>query len=174
MKNKKLTLTIIICIVVIALLVGGLYWYDTASKKKSSPATNPDGSDAGSGTPTGTRSVFPLKIGSKGTEVEVIQTKMNIWMAQNFDSLLVKPKYQNGIRAGQPMKSIVVDGEFGVNTQEFCLFVYRSKSVTESQYLSGTPSGWGGGVSGGSGSVSGWTEPTGFEKFGLWIESLFN
>ena len=168
MKNKKLTLTIIICIVVIALLVGGLYWYDTASKKKSSPATNPDG------TPIVPGSVFPLKIGSKCTEVEVIQTKMNIWMAQNFDKLTVKPKYQNGIRAGQPMKSIVVDGDFGVNTQEFCLFVYRSKSVTESQYLSGTPSGWGGGVSGGTGSVAGWTEPTGFEKFGLWIESLFN
>jgi len=72
------------------------------------------------------------------------------------------------------MTNIVEDGVFGVNTAEFCKFVFKSTTVTESQYNSMTSTGWGGGTSNGNGTSSSWTDATGFEKFGAWLESLFN
>jgi len=173
--NRKTIITIVLCILLIAATAGGLWWYDASTKKKTGAGAEPDGSTSGSGTPTSTPvPVFPLKVGSSGTEVEILQNKLNVWMAANWNGLLVKPKFQNGVRKGQEMKSLVVDGDFGNNTAEFCRFPFHTTTVTESQFNSMTASGWGGGgTSNGSGASSEWGDRSGFQQFGEWMESLF-
>ena len=137
-KNKKVIIIVAVCILLIAATVGGLILF----KKKAVAAVPATGSASGtssgstgiSGTTT-TNSGFPLKLGSTGDLVKQLQTKMNEWMAANWNNLVnIKPRYQSGPLAGSVMSSISVDGSFGKNTQEFCGFVFGSTTVTEAQF----------------------------------------
>ena len=134
--DKKTKITITVCILLVVATIAGLYFYDKNAKEdKAYKKTEPDGA-TGSGTSTGNVSAFPLKIGSRGEKVTELQQKMNAWVAANWDRIQIKPKYQSGLNSGKEMKRISEDGVFGKNTQEFARYVYRSTSVTESQFNS--------------------------------------
>ena len=149
MKNKKILIITVVCILLIAATVGGLYLF----KKKPVVAADPNGTKPAGGS-TGTtgaaNDAFPLKMGSKGANVKALQTRMNEWMDINWPNLInIKPRHQSGLLKGTIMSSISVDGDFGANTLEFCGFVFGSTQVTEAQFnimqsttSTGTTSGW--------------------------------
>ena len=121
MKNKKLIITIVVCLLLIAITVGGLYLYTkktTADPAK--PVVNPNGSTVA---PV-VIPVFPLKQGSKGTEVKKLQAKMNEWMNYNYFTVVTKPAN----------KELAVDGVFGPKTLEFVKIIFALDTVSQDAY----------------------------------------
>ena len=121
--DKKLKITIIICVLVIIITAGGLWWYDN-QQKKADTATKPD-QVTGSETSTGNVvSVFPLHKGSKCAEVGLLQAKMNGWMNFNYLTLTTNPSAQQ----------LVTDKNFGVKTLEFVRIIFKLDVVSEADY----------------------------------------
>ena len=77
---------------------------------------------------------FPLSLGSRGQNVQTLQTKMNAWMSLYFAELTNKPTHQYGVDAGLPMPTIVVDGIFGQNTLEFVRKIFGKDTVSENEF----------------------------------------
>lgn len=124
--DKKLKITIIICILVVAVTAAVLWWYDNKSKK-TDPSIKTDGANTtpGSETPTGEAvSVFPLRKGSKCAEVGVLQAKMNGWMNFNYFTLTNKPSKQQ----------LVTDKIFGAKTLEFVRIIFKKDEVSKADY----------------------------------------
>ncbi len=122
--NKKTTITLIVCVLAIAVTVYFLFWYD-GNKKAKAAEVNPDG------TKTDTKKsqpvdypTFPLESGDKGDEVGNLQRKMNEWMQYNWFTLINKPAHE----------SLVVDRVFGPKTLEFVRIIFGTDTVTETQY----------------------------------------
>lgn len=115
-KNKK---TIIILLAV--LLIIGIISIILIKRKKEISESGSDDS-------------FPLHEGSTGANVKLLQSRMNTWMANSWDSITTKPKYQYGANTGKEMKSIDTDGKFGKNTLEFVKIVFFKSTVTKDDF----------------------------------------
>jgi uncharacterized protein YneF (UPF0154 family) len=103
------TRTLVILIIAVALLAG-LYWFIRNKFFKptwKNPEVNPSNVNA---------MVFPLKYGSKGKEVEIVQLYLNA----------VLPK---------PLMPLSIDGQWGPRTTErFQMAFPDSKSVNQTLY----------------------------------------
>ena len=126
MKNKKLILTIVICLVVIAATVGGLYWFQNRTVNTKAPDPKKPGGTGSSGTkqPDIDYPTFPLELGDQCDEVGALQKKMNEWMQYNYFTLETKPA----------KISLVVDRKFGTKTLEFIRIIFSTDTVTQAQY----------------------------------------
>lgn len=131
MKNKQ---KIILIVCIIAVIVGVSSFFIFRKNKKN--AYNEETSlRAGKWRDDS----FPLSQGSSGMNVQMLQGKMNLYMALRWDTLTDKPKHQYGADAGLPMKEIEVDGKFGTNTREFVKFIFGKDTLSESEFNSFNP-----------------------------------
>lgn len=123
--DKKMKITITVCVLVVIATAAILWWYN-GKEKKADTVAKPDGANTtpGSGTPTGTVSVFPLHRGSKCKEVGALQAKMNGWMNYNYISLPVKPSKQQ----------LTTDNDFGAKTLEFVRMIFKADEVSQANY----------------------------------------
>lgn len=125
MKNKKLILTIVICLVVIAATVGGLYWLNNKTVNTKADPKKPGGTGSnGTKQPAIDYPTFPLELGDQCDEVGALQRKLNEWMQYNYFLLETKPSKM----------SLVVDRKFGPKTLEFIRIRFGTDTVTEQQY----------------------------------------
>ncbi len=76
-----------------------------------------------------TAATFPLEYGSRGTEVKKLQTALNVLLADAVQCGEELPQYNN-----QDIKSLSVDGIFGVRTKKVCQWHFAKKTVTEAEY----------------------------------------
>jgi hypothetical protein len=121
--KKKTVITLIACVVFVLATAGGLWWYDIILKADA--GAEPDGSTSGQGSSTGTpASVFPLIFGSRGTDVRALQKKMNEWMSYYYMTLETKPS----------KSQLTVDGVWGSKTAEFVNIIFKTATVTQTQY----------------------------------------
>lgn len=126
MKNKKLVITIVVCVLLIAGTVGFLYWYDQKDKDTDDKKDTSSGSSSSSSTSTSTSSSgsstadpFPLKKGSKNSYVKALQTQLNLYISYKYFGLPTKPPYQ----------SLTVDGNFGPKTEANVQWYFNKKTV---------------------------------------------
>jgi len=124
MKNKKLIITIVICLLVIGLTIGGLYWFQN-KKVVNTKADPKKQTDTGtSTTPAIDYPTFPLELGDQCDEVGALQRKMNEWITYNYFTLATKPSNN----------TLTVDRIFGKKTLEFIRIIFNTDTVTQAQY----------------------------------------
>ena len=109
-KEQKTTTIIITASVLFVALVAFILWR-MYKKKQSASDTELDSS-----------AIFPLKIGSRGEEVKVLQRHLNNKMA-NMKTV-----------DGSDLVPLDVDGIFGEKTQLACVLVFGTETVSAKQF----------------------------------------
>lgn len=122
----------------LALSIVGLVIYFFVIKKEDQPSSTTTipkpgttTGSAGPGTTTTNKSKFPLKRGSKGTEVKTLQVLLNNWLSNNLFFLEDKAPKDS---AGKRIYTLTTDGDFGTNTEAVVLAKFGKKEVTESEF----------------------------------------
>ena len=107
MKSKNnVKIAIIISVVLIAATIGILYWFS----KKDGTDTSENTSSNGTGS---SASTYPLKLGSRGAEVEALQAKLNSWLRNAWPKLT----------------QLKVDGIWGAKTEAIVKLAYADKNT---------------------------------------------
>ena len=107
MKKK-----IIIIIIIVAIL--GIASFFIYKKQKKASGASTGGSSGNSNLTTNQPSTFPLKNGSRGNEVKILQSTLN--------------------KTGQTAIPLVVDGIFGTKTEAALYEKVGLKQLTKNQY----------------------------------------
>lgn len=146
MKNKKTIYSVIILLVVAGAITAGIIWYRNRKESDSESASGSDtsgtttGSESGTTVSTGSASNlpainswawwanklgyagFPLKLGSKGVEVVVVQQMLNMYLAT---------------KSNWALSEIAVDGIWGSETEtRFKLFYPGVSEVSKTLFKS--------------------------------------
>ncbi len=130
--NKKSALAILSSIAIIAGTIIFLLWYDKKAKKEEEGGTSSAGGNSSSSSTSSGASVFPLKLGSTGTKVKELQSKLNSVVAKKASYTFVKPTY-----LGVEINSLVVDGIFGPRTLAFLQYAFSNTGkmqITETEF----------------------------------------
>lgn len=107
-KEQKTTTIIIIASILFVALVAFILWRMYEKKQTTSDMEQ--------------SSIFPLKIGSRGEEVKVLQRHLNNKMA-NMKTV-----------DGSDLVPLDVDGIFGEKTQLACVLVFGTETVSAKQF----------------------------------------
>lgn len=106
MEAKTKTTLIIICCILAVALIAWLVW-KMIHLDETTEVDDPD---------------FPLKEGSKGAKVRILQEYLNRELAELQKEAEVSPVF------------LTVDGIFGPNTATACRMVFGTESVSKSQW----------------------------------------
>jgi len=126
-KDKKLMLTIGLCLLAVGATVGFLFWYDKKSKGEGEGEGTGAGTGSGTGTGTGEKkqvNYFPLTLGSRSEYVKKLQAKINEYVSYYYFKMPKKTPYQR----------LDEDGIFGAKTFANVQFIFGTSSVSEVMY----------------------------------------
>jgi hypothetical protein len=104
---------IIIVIIVLVILAAATFFIIEKVKKEKSA----NGSSTGG---TSVAGIFPLRLGSRGNEVKILQQRIN----KVFESNLILA----------PPAKLAEDGIFGAKTENALSFIFNMKQITKNQY----------------------------------------